>query len=402
MKIRVRDIEALWKNRFAALVAGRGGLDRIVEFYDMMEQPDIKPWLRENLLVITTGYAIRNDKKALLNLIRDLREVNASALAIKTRFFDEFPREALELADECEIPLFFLNNDVGFIEVVYPVMTAIVEARNQLEMSSRYQMGTYSQMEMNGKLFLDLQTGKITQAEEAEQRVNSLNWPFPPLRMILIQAKQNPRMAAAQEKDMESIYQMMKGAMEQAGIWGAGIVRQYQYVCIMKDAEAEKAGSLCSMMVEKICDMLKYRVVAGISRQFYDYMELGDVYKDVKDVFYIREKKGLPESVLWAEKLRYELIMMHMAQQQEVRAFVQEKLAALEIYDREHESHLTETLEMLSSCRGSRKLAAEKLYLHRNTMFYRLHQIEQVLGCDLSDAGQLDELGFACRMKEYM
>ena len=156
------------------------------------------------------------------------------------------------------------------------------------------------------------------------------------------------------------------------------------------------------MMVEKICDMLKYRVVAGISRQFYDYMELGDVYKDVKDVFYIREKKGLPESVLWAEKLRYELIMMHMAQQQEVRAFVQEKLAALEIYDREHESHLTETLEMLSSCRGSRKLAAEKLYLHRNTMFYRLHQIEQVLGCDLSDAGQLDELGFACRMKEYL
>lgn len=58
-------------------------------------------------------------------------------------------------------------------------MTAIVEARNQLEMSSRYRIGTYSQMEMNGKLFLDLQTGKITQAEEAEQRVNSLSWPFP-------------------------------------------------------------------------------------------------------------------------------------------------------------------------------------------------------------------------------
>ena len=32
MKIRVRDIEELWKDRFAALVAGRGGLDRIVEF----------------------------------------------------------------------------------------------------------------------------------------------------------------------------------------------------------------------------------------------------------------------------------------------------------------------------------------------------------------------------------
>ena len=65
-------------------------------------------------------------------------------------------------------------------------------------------------------------------------------------------------------------------------------------------------------------------------------------------------------------------------------------------------SHLAETLEMLSACRGSRKTAAERLYLHRNTMSYRLNQIEEVLGCDLSDAGQLEELGFACRVKEYM
>lgn len=41
---------------------------------------------QEHLLLITTGYVIRNDKEALLNLIRDMNEVNASALAIKTRF----------------------------------------------------------------------------------------------------------------------------------------------------------------------------------------------------------------------------------------------------------------------------------------------------------------------------
>ena len=87
---------------------------RRIEVFDMMEQPNIKPWLREHLLLITTGYVIRNDKEALLNLIRDMNEVNASALAIKTRFFEDFPKEALQLADELKFPLFFLDNNAGF------------------------------------------------------------------------------------------------------------------------------------------------------------------------------------------------------------------------------------------------------------------------------------------------
>ena len=109
MKLTVKDIKELWNNGQAELVAGAEGLDRPVAFYDMMEQPDIKPWLRKELLLITTGYAIRKDKEAVLTLIRDLNEAGASALAIKTRFFDRFPQEALELADSLHFPLFFLE-----------------------------------------------------------------------------------------------------------------------------------------------------------------------------------------------------------------------------------------------------------------------------------------------------
>ena len=105
MKLRVKDIVKIWNNGAASLVAGQEGLMRRIEVFDMMEQPNIKPWLREHLLLITTGYVIRNDKEALLNLIRDMNEVNASALAIKTRFFEDFPKEALQLADELK-PIF--------------------------------------------------------------------------------------------------------------------------------------------------------------------------------------------------------------------------------------------------------------------------------------------------------
>ena len=73
MKLRVKDIVKIWNNGAASLVAGQEGLMRRIEVFDMMEQPNIKPWLREHLLLITTGYVIRNDKEALLNLILVIR-----------------------------------------------------------------------------------------------------------------------------------------------------------------------------------------------------------------------------------------------------------------------------------------------------------------------------------------
>ena len=109
MDLLVKDIVKIWNNGDASLVAGKEGILRKVEVFDMMEQPNIKPWLREHLILITTGYVIRNDKEALLQIIRDMNDANASALAIKTRFFDDFPKEALQLADELKLPLFFLN-----------------------------------------------------------------------------------------------------------------------------------------------------------------------------------------------------------------------------------------------------------------------------------------------------
>ena len=81
MELQVKDIERIWGNGRASLVAGRNGLTRKVDYYDMMEQPNMREWLREHLLLITTGYAIRNNKEALLQLIRDMNKANVSTLA---------------------------------------------------------------------------------------------------------------------------------------------------------------------------------------------------------------------------------------------------------------------------------------------------------------------------------
>ena len=403
MKLSVSNIQNLWEDRCACLVAGADGLDHIVDVYDMMEQPDVKPWLRENLLLITTGYAIRNDKKALLDLIHNLYEANAAALAMKTRFFDEFPKEALALANELKFPLFFINNDMGFTELVYPVMVALVEAKNNIEMSTRYQMGVYSQLELSGKLFMDLLTGKITQEEEAEYRANSLQWPTPPVRILSIWAEPGKDETTLQEKNIEKSYRLIKEYLEERKIWSAIVIKKDCCICVLKEIDDKgKLEKLCLELIQQIKFRQKYQPLMGISKCLHNYLELKENYDDVKDVYLIKGKGSISQDLFWIEEWRYEQIMLQISRMDQVQNYAKEKLRKLEEYDQASDGQLIKTLELLLRNNGSKKATAEKLFLHRNTMAYRCKQIEHLLGCDLSNPEELRELGFVYKVREYL
>ncbi len=62
------------------------------------------------------------------------------------------------------------------------------------------------------------------------------------------------------------------------------------------------------------------------------------------------------------------------------------RLARLMEHDRTHEGQLTQTLEMFLECEGNGVRAAERLYIHRHTLKYRLRRIEEICDVDLSDS----------------
>ena len=74
-----------------------------------------------------------------------------------------------------------------------------------------------------------------------------------------------------------------------------------------------------------------------------------------------------------------------MSQQQQCKEFVSKKIDALIQYDKENESDFIETLEALVNHLGARNITATSLYLHRNTLMYRIKKIENLTGYDLSD-----------------
>lgn len=71
----------------ATVVSGEQGLDRIVRFVDIMEVPDLKGWISEGVMLLTTAYSIRHDPSLLTELVYTLDKLGAAALAIKPARF---------------------------------------------------------------------------------------------------------------------------------------------------------------------------------------------------------------------------------------------------------------------------------------------------------------------------
>lgn len=69
----------------------------------------------------------------------------------------------------------------------------------------------------------------------------------------------------------------------------------------------------------------------------------------------------------------------------ELASFCTETLSALIAYDEKNGTELLSTLEAFFRCDASLRAAADSLYLHRNSMAYRLRRISEITGLDLDN-----------------
>ncbi|HSE70586.1 MAG TPA: PucR family transcriptional regulator ligand-binding domain-containing protein [Nocardioidaceae bacterium] len=117
----------------AEVLAGAGGLERVVRRANVMEVPDIVPWVRAEGLLLTTGYPLRESTSSLVDLVAALDGRGVSALAVKLhRYLDELPQAMLAEADRRNLPVILIPDSTGFDEVLTQVFTSVASERASL------------------------------------------------------------------------------------------------------------------------------------------------------------------------------------------------------------------------------------------------------------------------------
>jgi purine catabolism regulator len=132
--ITVREALMLPSLARGRLVAGAGGLERRITSVNMMEVPDIGAYVRPGELLVTTAYPLRDDTRAVNELVHMLATRELAGLALKPgRYIDVLPGRMLEAAERLAFPLIELPDDASFNDVLADVLGSILN-RHALEL----------------------------------------------------------------------------------------------------------------------------------------------------------------------------------------------------------------------------------------------------------------------------
>jgi len=117
--------------RMARVVAGDAGLERRVRHVNVMEVPDILPWVQPEELLLTTAYPLRDDRAALAELVPELAGRGLAGIAIKPdRYLQGIPIAMLAAANACAFPVIELPPESSFNEIISSVLSVILNEQS--------------------------------------------------------------------------------------------------------------------------------------------------------------------------------------------------------------------------------------------------------------------------------
>ena len=115
----------------ATLVGGRHGLDRQIEWVRVMETPETPRRLRPGELLLTTGFPVKDDTDAQIELVDSVAQSGGSGLVVKLgRYIDGVPPEMIDEAERLALPLFTIDQDVPWSDLMEPLLERIINAEH--------------------------------------------------------------------------------------------------------------------------------------------------------------------------------------------------------------------------------------------------------------------------------
>jgi len=122
----------------------------------------------------------------------------------------------------------------------------------------------------------------------------------------------------------------------------------------------------------------------GIGRAAEALIGLRDSYREARQAQTMARRLAEPNALYFGELNVYRLLFQ-LEDNPELGAFAEEVLGKLIEYDRAQGTELVQTLSAYFTHKGNLSQTAEALFVHRNTLLYRMERIKEIGGLDLDN-----------------
>jgi purine catabolism regulator len=213
------------------------------------------------------------------------------------------------------------------------------------------------------------------------------------------------RSEAAAQDVKERLHWSVDEFMARHDLLGISASRSDSVVVLVQPGktDAKEIIRLAGELQAGIAEMLpEISVSVGIGRPHRQLIDLRQSYYEASYAIKIRKLKGEPRVIASFDDLGSYGLLLGLQDTLSLEVFYDSVLGKLQDYDEQNSSDLVKSLACFLEANGHWGDAAEKLYVHRHTLRYRMKRVEEITGRDLNQSQDRMEFWLALKAKELI
>jgi len=377
MAVKVKDVLKLdMFNNNIKVVTGEKGLDRIIGRVSVFDCPIENDVIDKNIIgqgdfFVTSLFVVKDSKEDMLKLMEILVKSKASGICVINEYINGFSSEFIELADEHSFPVFLVDKDIPYANIIQDITELIIKDKEDII----------------GEMKVD----KILKTESYEKIVeisHDINNNFMNNFIVLYLTNINSK------SSINYIYENINSRE----MWSA-LKYKDGILIIMTNSEYAEIQNLYNYILNLIQNTCKHYVL-GISKFFNDLKHLKKAI--IEAITSCSFSSILNKNVINYEQLGVYTILVPIKHSVELNEFYNRIMLPLKNYDKKYNLNLFETIVCFIENDGNFEKTANEMFQHENTIRYRVTKVKQILDMEDMNLEFLSQLSIAVKVHKLL
>lgn len=379
MSVTIQQLLELDVFKEARLVSGENGLSKSIKrvsFFDCPppQKDDEKELIKEGDFYITSFYFVKDSFDEMGYILKLIIENQTSGLVIIDNYLTTLPDKLLSYADKYNYPIFFMDKDTPYADIISSIMELIISDQENKIM----------EMKVSQLLRPDLD---LTEKRKILFSINSSLKDF--ISTIYYTNSNNTK---------NKFLQMIIKDINKKKEWSAFSYKN-GVIFILSSHKSTALDYEVNNLLSQIKDTAD-NFAAGISKVHNINNRVDSCFEES---FIANELSSvLNKDIVFYNELNVYKLLLPFKDSVYLKEFYNETILPLKQHDEKYNSGLLETLINYVDLDGDYKKIAKKMFQHENTIRYRIGKIKDLLNLGSSNIEFIEQISLAAKIEKIL
>lgn len=379
MSAILKDLVKQVDSRDIKLVAGKKGILNPVEWVHMVDNTEIADFLSGGEVAFTTGIGINKDM-TLMDLVERVYKNNASGMVINVGpYVPEITEEVLEFGNKHDFPIFEVPWNVHMANIMRMFCFTIMQSEQRaMELSAAFKYAIFTPKQEELYVSVLMQKGYFTDWNYVVSILEICDHLEKENEEVFYAPISKERLQMFEKKAMREITQDKHDAVVFSD--------NNRIVIVLSDIKEKEAYKYIDNVKTRIISLMKSTeaIFTGIGSTASGFRRLYKSYMMAKKVVDWYKVECVEDETGTYESMGINRLLFNIDDTDSLEEYYNDTIKPLDEYDSMNGSNLVEVLECYMKHNGSVQDAAEELFVHRNTVNYKIKKIESLLNVNIT------------------